>query len=124
MQETLKIGAVARRAGVTLDTVRFYERRGVLPAPARRASGYREYSAATVERIRFAKALQGMGFTLDEVVAVLRDVDAGVGDCDRERPRFEAVLARVDEKIADLRAVRRGLAATLKRCSDGRCTLA
>ena len=118
----LNIGVVAKRAGVSVDTVRFYERRGVLPAPVRRASGYRQYSTATIERIQFAKALQALGFTLDEIVMVLRDVDAGVASCDRERPHFETVLARIDEKIAELVAVRRQLVATLKRCGNGSCT--
>jgi DNA-binding transcriptional MerR regulator len=122
MAETLKIGDVARRAGITVDAVRFYERRGVLPLPVRRASGYRQYSEATIERIRFAKSLQALGFTLDEIVDVLRAVDAGVASCERERPRFETVLARIDEKIGELSAIRRDLLATLKRCRDGSCT--
>ncbi|HVW29225.1 MAG TPA: MerR family transcriptional regulator [Polyangiaceae bacterium] len=123
MTETLKIGEVARRAGVTVDLVRFYERRGVLPAPSRRASGYRQYSDATVERIRFAKSLQALSFTLDEIADVLRSVDNEVASCERERPRFEAVLARVDQKIGELTTIRRGLLATLKRCRDGSCML-
>jgi len=122
MAEALKIGDVARRAGITVDAVRFYERRGVLPLPARRASGYRQYSEATIERIRFAKALQALGFTLDEIADVLRAVDAGVASCERERPCFETVLARIDEKIGELSAIRRDLVATLKRCRDGSCT--
>lgn len=122
MVEALKIGDVARRAGITVDAVRFYERRGVLPAPVRRASGYRQYSKATIERIRFAKSLQALGFTLDEIADVLRAVDAGVASCERERPRFETVLARIDEKIGELSAIRRDLLATLKRCRDGSCT--
>ena len=123
MGETMKIGEVARRAGITVDAVRFYERRGVLPEPARRASGYRQYSEATVERIRLAKSLQALGFTLDEVAEVLRAADDEMASCARERPRFEAVLARVDQKIAALTAIRRGLVATLKRCRAGNCTL-
>jgi DNA-binding transcriptional MerR regulator len=123
MAEAMKIGEVARRAGVTVDAVRFYERRGVLPEPARRASGYRLYSEATIERIRCAKSLQALGFTLDEIADVLRAVDDEVASCERERPRFEAVLARVDQKIAELTTIRRGLMATLKRCRDGSCTL-
>ena len=122
MNEALKIGRVASGAGVTVDTVRFYERRGLLPAPLRRASGYRQYSRATIERIRFAKALQALGFTLDDVIAVLRDVDAGIASCARERPRFETVLGRIDEKIAELAAIRRDLLGTLKRCHEGRYT--
>ena len=67
----MKIGQLARAAGVTVDTVRFYERRGVLPQAARLPSGYRVYTAATVERIRLARTLQALGFTLDEVVDAL-----------------------------------------------------
>jgi len=117
-----KIGEVATRSGVSIDTVRFYERRGVLPPPRRRESGYRQYTSATVERIRFAKALQALGFSLDDVVAVLRDVDAGVATCERVRPQFETVLARVDEKIGELQVIRRRLQSTLTRCRNGRCT--
>jgi DNA-binding transcriptional MerR regulator len=122
MAEALKIGEVAERGGITVDAVRFYERRGVLPAPVRRASGYRQYSEATIERIRFVKSLQALGFTLDEITDVLRAVDAGVASCERERPRFESVLARIDQKIGALTAIRRDLLATLKRCRDGNCT--
>ncbi len=123
MADHLKIGEVARRAGITVDAVRFYERRGVLPVPQRRASGYRQYSDATIERIRFAKSLQALGFTLDEIADGLRAVDAGVASCERARPRFEAVLARIDQKIRELSSIRRNLVVTLERCRDGRCTL-
>ena len=124
MIATLKIGAVARGAGVSVDAVRFYERRGVLPPPRRRASGYREYTGATVERIRFAKALQALGFTLGEVVCVLRDVDAGTASCEQERPRFEQVLGRIDAKIDELTALRRSLVSTLRACGEGHCAFA
>jgi DNA-binding transcriptional MerR regulator len=120
---TLKIGEVAARAEVGVDTVRFYERRGVLRPVGRRASGYRQFTAATVERIRFVKILQGMGFSLDEIIGVLRDMDAGSASCAGERPRVERVLARLDEKIAVLRRSRRRLLATIDRCRRGTCTL-
>ena len=123
MADGMKIGEVARRAGITVDAVRFYERRGILPEPARRASGYRLYSDATIERLRCAKSLQALGFTLDEIAEVLRAVDDEVATCVRARPRFEAVLARVDQKIAELTAVRRDLVELLTRCRDGSCTL-
>ena len=61
----MKIGEVAAGAGVSIDTVRFYERRGVLPEPERTASGYRTYTDASVERLRLARRLQSLGFTLD-----------------------------------------------------------
>src|SRR5689334_294289 len=88
MPSRLSIGAVARAAAVSVDTVRYYERRGLLPRPPRGASGYRAYEPPTIDRIRFAKHLQGLGFTLDEVVALLRDVDRGSATCAEERPRF------------------------------------
>jgi DNA-binding transcriptional MerR regulator len=120
---TLKIGRVARESGVGVDTVRYYERRGLLPRPARRASGYREFSEATVERIRFAKDLQSMGFSLDDIVDMLRDVDAGTASCDAEQPRLQAVLARLNAKITSLQALRRRLSITIRRCRSGQCTL-
>jgi len=77
----------------------------------------------TVKRLRFAKELQHLGFTLDEVASVLADVDRGAPTCATERARFEPVLARVDEQIADLKRGRRRLAVTLDRCAVGSCLL-
>jgi MerR family transcriptional regulator, copper efflux regulator len=119
----MRIGEVARRAEVRVDTVRFYERRGLLAKPARRPSGYRDYPASAVERLRFAKQLQGLGFTLDEVAEVLADFDAGLATCAGERPRFQAVLARIDRKLAELGAVRARLTGALDRCAAGTCGL-
>src|ERR687890_237389 len=99
----MKIGQVATDAGVTVDTVRFYERRGVLPLPERRPSGYREYTGAAVERIRLARALQRLGFTLDEVIDALRAHDAGETNETNQLWRLEAVVDRIDAKIAELR---------------------
>lgn len=123
MMQTLKIGEVARQSGVGVDTVRFYERRGVLPRAPRKASGYRTFAPTAVERIRFVRKLQSLGFTLDEIAAMLRAVDAGATDCARERPRFEVALARVDEQMAALRTLRRRLVQKLQQCRDGSCTL-
>ena len=123
MLVAMKIGEAARRAGVRADTIRFYERRGLLPKPARRASGYRDVSAAAVERIARIKQLQRLGLGLDDIASLLRDVDAGTANCARERPRFDAVIARVDEELAALRALRRELGRTLARCDDGGCLL-
>ena len=120
----MKIGEVARDAGVTVDTVRFYERRGVLPAPERLASGYRAYTASTVERIRFARRLQQLGFTLDEVIDALHAADRGDVRCASERWRLEVVLARIDAKIAALRAGRRDVATVLRGCDEGACVFA
>jgi DNA-binding transcriptional MerR regulator len=120
----MKIGQVARQAGVTVDTVRYYERRGVLPAAQRRPSGYRVFSESTVDRIRVAKALQDMGLTLDEVIDALHDHDAGEATCDSERWRLEAVIDRIDTKITELRRARRHTQRILDQCRAGNCQLA
>jgi DNA-binding transcriptional MerR regulator len=117
----MKIGEVAAEADVSVDTVRFYERRGVLPAPQRRPSGYRMYSQSTVERIRMARALQQLGFTLDEVIDALHAHDTGTATCDSEMWRLEAVVDRIDAKIAELRRTRRTVTAAMRECRTGRC---
>jgi DNA-binding transcriptional MerR regulator len=117
----MKIGELSRRAGVTIDTIRFYERRGVLPAPARRASGYREYGDATVQRIRLARRMQSMGLSLDEIVDALAAHDAGRATCESERWRLDAALERVDGRISELRALRREIVAARTACEQGRC---
>jgi DNA-binding transcriptional MerR regulator len=120
----MKIGEVAREAGVSVDTVRFYERRGILPPAAeRRPSGYRIFNTAAVERIQMAKALQELGFTLDDVVDALTVHDQGRATCDSERWRLEAVVDRLDTKIAELARARHAAARSLQDCRAGRCRL-
>jgi DNA-binding transcriptional MerR regulator len=117
----MKIGQVAEQAGVSIDTVRFYERRGVLPAPNRTPSGYRIYEASTVERIRFTRALQHLGFTLGEAIDALRSHDAGTATCESELWRMQAVIDRIDTKIAELQATRRDVSETMDACQQGHC---
>jgi DNA-binding transcriptional MerR regulator len=117
----MKIGQVATEADVSVDTVRFYERRGVLPTPRRRPSGYREYQASTVERIRMARTLQQMGFTLEEIIDALHAHDTGTATCESELWRMEAVVDRIDAKISELRRTRRTITATISECRSGRC---
>jgi DNA-binding transcriptional MerR regulator len=117
----MKIGQVAAEADVTIDTVRFYERRGVLPEPRRRPSGYREYPPSTVERIRLARMLQNLGFTLDEIIDMLHAHDAGTATCDSEQWRLEGALERIDTKIAELRRTRRQITSAMRECRTGRC---
>jgi DNA-binding transcriptional MerR regulator len=120
----MKIGAVAAEADVRIDTVRFYERRGVLPPPGRRPSGYREYPQSTVDRIRTARALQQLGLTLDEVIDALRAHDSGTATCEGELWRLEAVVDRIDAKIADLRRTRTAITDTIADCRAGNCRFA
>jgi DNA-binding transcriptional MerR regulator len=119
----MKIGEVASQAGVTVDTVRFYERVGVLPAPERTASGYRSYEPGTVGRIRLTRELQAIGFTLSDAVDALAAHDAGGATCESERWRLQAVLDRVDAKLAELTALRGRIVDAQEACENGHCLL-
>jgi DNA-binding transcriptional MerR regulator len=120
--QELRIGAVARQAGVSVDTVRYYERRGLLRPAGRLPSGYRVYSAGAVVRIRLARRLQALGMTLDEIAATLTAHDAG-GDCASERWRLEVARERVAAEQARLAAVAAEVDAALTHCAEGRCDL-
>ena len=119
----MKIGEVADQAGVTVDTVRFYERVGVLPPPARTESGYRIYEPGTVDRIRLTRELQAIGFTLSDAVDALAAHDAGGATCESERWRLQAVLERVDARRAELDALRGRIVQAQEACAGGRCLL-
>jgi DNA-binding transcriptional MerR regulator len=119
----MKIGEIARQAGVTVDTVRFYERVGVLPAPARTESGYRDYDPGTVARIKLTRELQAIGFTLADATDALAAHDAGGATCESERWRLDAALARVDAKLAELNALRARIVQAQDACAGGRCIL-
>ena len=117
----MKIGEIATEAGVTVDTVRFYERVGVLPPPARTESGYRDYERDTIERIKLTRELQAIGFTLTDAVDALAAHDAGGATCESEQWRLQAVLDRVDAKLAELNALRRRIVQAQDACANGQC---
>src|SRR2546428_13493442 len=89
---TLSIGQVARRAGVGIETVRFYEREGLLEVPPRRASGYRQYSGQVVKRIHFIKRAQKLGFSLKEITELLRLRVDGQTSCEEVKKRTGAKI--------------------------------
>ncbi len=120
----MKIGQVAAESGVSIDTVRFYERRGILPAPPRTSAGYRLYNGSTVDRILLARRLQGLGLTLDEIASALHDQDEGHASCQTQRWRLEAALERIETRIADLVRLRGDVRAALAACEAGTCGLA
>lgn len=116
----MQIGEVARRAGVGVDTVRFYEREGLIEEPPRRPSGYRQYPAETIPLIRFIKRAQDLGFTLREVEELISLKD-GDGTRKREvRARAEAKLRDIDQKLARLQAMRSALWGLLEACACGK----
>ena len=117
----MKIAQVAAAAGVSIDTVRFYERRGVLPAAPRTAAGYRIFTEATVTRIRLARRLQDLGLTLDEITGALHVQHEGQASCESERWRLHAALDRIEARIADLTRLRGQVHGTLAACEAGSC---
>jgi DNA-binding transcriptional MerR regulator len=120
----VKIGQAATESGVSIDTIRFYERRGVLPAPARTSAGYRVYGDATVARIQLAKRMQSLGLTLDEIASALHDRDQGHASCETQRWRLDAALERIETRIAELARLRGDIRQALAACEAGTCGLA
>lgn len=116
----LTIGQVAKQAGVGVETVRFYERQGLLQEPARKASGYRLFGPAAVARLRFIRRAKQLGFTLREIQDLL-DLRAD-GDATRAdvRRRAEDKIADIGAKIRDLERMRDALAGVAAAChGDG-----
>lgn len=128
MSSGLRAGQVAEAAGVNVETLRYYERRGIIPEPDRSLGGHRLYDEAIVTTLRVIKAAQRLGFTLEEVVELL---DAGRhrhGAARGLQARTEAKLAEVDQKIADLEVIRASLVAArdagcddLLQCAEADC---
>lgn len=112
----MTIGWVARRAGVGVETVRFYERRGLIERPPRPHAGFREYDETTVERIRFIKQAQEMGFSLREAAELLALRADPAADCGDVHARAHAKLADVERRIAQLRRLREALRELLRHC--------
>jgi MerR family copper efflux transcriptional regulator len=113
---TLTIGEVARRAGVAVDTVRFYERQGLLDEPARRPSGYREYGEGVVDRLRFVQRAKDLGFTLKEIGELLALRAGPEATCADVRRQAAAKLADVEAKLRDLQRIRDALATLVASC--------
>ena len=112
--ENLTIGGLAAKAGVGVETVRFYQRKGLVAEPAR-AGGIRRYDDRDVERIHFIKRAQTAGFSLAEIAELIA-LDAGE---DRARELAKARIAALDEKIAELERARKSLARLAKECASG-----
>jgi DNA-binding transcriptional MerR regulator len=112
----MRIGEVAAQAGVNVQTIRFYERRGLLKKPLRLSSGYRDYPADVVKVVRFIKRTQKQGFTLQEIKYLLERLAARTLTAAEVRFRFEAKIRRLDEKIRDLQMMRDKLGSGLEKC--------
>ena len=111
---SMTIGRLAKEAGVNIDTIRYYERNGLIPEPVRRPSGYREYETGDVRRLRFIGRAKQLGFTLAEIAELMSlSADRDVGGVKR---RAEQRLEQVEHKIKELQRVRRGLRTLIDAC--------
>ena len=120
--KNLTIGAFARIAGVNVETIRFYQRKGLLPEPERPYGSIRRYGDADVARVRFVKSSQRIGFTLDEVAMLLKLQDGA--HCSEAREIAEHKLVDVRQRLADLKQIERVLSALVVKCrtSKGKVT--
>ena len=114
----LTIGALAKACAVHVETVRYYQRRGLLEEPHRPAGGVRRYGEATLQRLRFIRRAQAIGFTLDEIAELLRL--ERTPDCGRASSLASARLADVEDKLADLERMRGMLRSLVQACMAGR----
>ena len=112
----MKIGTLAKHAGVAIDTVRYYERQGLLPAPVRLASGYRDYTDGDVARLRFIRRAKALGFTLGEIGELLALSARRDGDMAGMKSAAQQKLADVDAKLAELQRIRQGLTDLVASC--------
>lgn len=112
-ESPLKVGELAARAGVGVQTLHYYERRGLLPKPDRTASNYRLYPPSALRRVQFIKQAQALGFTLEEIGEILGLRERGRAPCRRVADVARQHLRELDARIAALREFRKSLAAVV-----------
>ena len=115
----MQIGQLARATSTKVETIRFYEKIGLLAAPARTNGNYRDYSQRHLARLSFIRRARDLGFTLDHVRALLILADGRDQSCGAVDIVAREHLAQIDQKIADLRALRRELDDLISQCSQG-----
>jgi Hg(II)-responsive transcriptional regulator len=116
----MRSGELAGRAGVNAETLRYYERRGLLADPPRTPGGYRDYPASALDLLRFIKRAQQLGFTLHEVEELVQLGDGGPDSCDAARVLAEAHKADLERRIADLERMRDSLGELIETCDRPR----
>lgn len=118
----MKIGSVAEAAGVEVSTVRYYERRGLLAEPPRTGSGYRQYDETVIDRIRFVRRAQDLGFKLEEIEELLALRVEDPSTCAVVEEATRAKLRSVDAKLRELRRLRAVLARLVRDCEAKQST--
>ena len=114
MTSELSIGRLAAEAGVNVETIRYYQRRGLLAEPERPLNGQRRYPAELTKHVRFIRRAQVLGFTLEEIAGLLRLEEARA--CAETRELADRKLQVIDSKLADLKAMRKALAKLVRQC--------
>jgi MerR family mercuric resistance operon transcriptional regulator len=118
-RDAFPIGALSRRTGVTIETIRYYERAGLLHKPARTAGGYRSYGPADAERLRFVRRTRDLGFSLDQVRQLLALADRKSRSCRAVHALGLEHLEEIRAKIADLGRMEKILADLVAGCAQG-----
>ena len=114
MSDSLTIGTLAKRGGVNVETIRYYQRRGLLEEPSKPTGSFRRYPAASVKRVHFIKRAQSMGFTLEEILGLLVLDERNA--CLETRGIAAHKLELIEQKIADLSKIKRSLARLVRAC--------
>jgi len=115
---TMQIGEVAKRTSLTVDAIRFYEKRKLLPKPPRSAGRFRLYGDSTVERLHFIQQMQGLGFSLREVGELIQLRERRVDACESVRELLNTKLTDVRAKLQDLRHLEQELETDLRKCNS------
>lgn len=118
----MKIGDLAKASSTPVETIRYYERQGLMPMPARSEGNFRVYEASHLERLQFIRHCRGLDMSLDEVRELLRFRDAPESDCGDVNALLDAHIGHVAERIRELRALERQLKALRARCTVPRAT--
>lgn len=117
------IGALSEESGVKIETIRYYERIGIMPAPARRASGHRVYGKEEAKRLSFVRRCRELGFSLEEIRTLLSVVDGGEQTCKDVHAIVSTHSASVKKKIRDLQRLSQTLDAMAAKCAQGEVPL-
>lgn len=120
MSQTLKIGELARRAQCPAETIRYYEREGLLPEPTRTAGNYRVYGHAHVERLAFIRNCRSLDMTLEEIRHLLRVRDLPQEGCEATHRLIDEHIAHVATRVAELQSLERQLKALRRQCNPAR----
>ena len=120
--DEMLIGTLAEATGVGVETIRFYEREGLLPEPPRSAAGYRLYDADAARRLGFTRGAKELGFTLTETKELLELRVTDAAGCDEVAERARQKIAAVESRLRELRRIRRTLRELLRACADNERT--